>query len=106
MKFRMNGDSASSLALIAVTSRVFFGTVIDLPGLFCAGWLATLLGALIAFPMILLVSRIRLVQMASPVAGFSERPAGRVLRWALLPFAVYSALDGAIVARGIAHSAS
>ena len=48
MKFRMNGDSASSLALIAVTSRVFFGTVIDLPGLFCAGWLATLLGALIA----------------------------------------------------------
>lgn len=106
MKFRMNGDSASSLALIAVTSRVFFGTVIDLPGLFCAGWLATLLGALIAFPMILLVSRIRLVQKASPVAGFSERPAGRVLRWALLPFAVYSAFDGAIVARGIAHSAS
>lgn len=106
MKFKISGDSASSLALIAVTSRVFFGTVIDLPGLFCAGWLATLLGALIAFPMILLVSRLRLIQNVAPVESLSARPFGRVLRWILIPFAIYSAFDGAIVARGIAHSAS
>lgn len=101
-RFRITGEAASSLAVIAITARVFFGTVMDMPQLVCAGWLAVAVGAAIAFPMVLLACIVRAHAQKSPAERLAEHPIRRLL----IVFAVYFAYDGAIVARGIAHSAS
>lgn len=105
-RFRITGEAASSLAVIAITARVFFGTVMDMPQLVCAGWLAVVIGAAIAFPMVLLVCIVRARTKKSPAERLAEHPIGHAMERLLIIFAVYFAYDGAIVARGIAHSAS
>lgn len=105
-RFRITGEAASSLAIIAITARVFFGTVMDMPQLVCAGWLAVVIGAAIAFPMVLLACIVRAHTKKSPAERLAECPTGRAMERLLIVFAIYFAYDGAIVARGVAHSAS
>lgn len=59
MKLCISHDAARSLVKLAVTARVVYGVLIDMPQLFNAGWLCVLVGGALALPIWFAVSQIR-----------------------------------------------
>lgn len=59
MKLQITDGAAAPLIALAVSMRIVFGVVIDMPRLYCAGWLSALLGGALALPMAFAVQRLR-----------------------------------------------
>lgn len=100
MKLQITDGAAAPLIALAVSMRIVFGVVIDMPRLYCAGWLSALLGGALALPMVFAVQRLRDVCGEAPLETNAPLP-----RAVSAIFAILSALDGAAVMRGAAHTA-
>ena len=105
MKFKISGSAASSLGMLAMALRILFGVTIELPGLYNAGWIAVLLGGILALPLAFAATWLRNASSLSPIGALSKRsPAWvRVLTASLSLTAVY---DAAVVSDIISCSAS
>lgn len=57
MKLQISAGAAEALARLAIIARIVSGVLVDMPELLNAGWLAILLGALLALPLALAVSQ-------------------------------------------------
>lgn len=100
MKLQITDGAAAPLIALAVAMRIVFGVVIDMPKLHCAGWLSALLGGVLALPMAFAAQRLRDSCEEPPLERDAPFP-----RAASAAFALLSALDGAAVMRGAAHTA-
>lgn len=105
MKFRITDGAAAPLILLAVSVRIVAGVAIDLPDLYCAGWLSSLLGGLLVLPMAFCVAALRSGDHDAPLTRLTEGQGALPFRALALLLALSAAFDGATVARGIAHSA-
>lgn len=101
-RFRIRDSSAASLAVIALTAKVFSGVILDSPTLYNSRWIAALIGGIIALPAALSADRIRQKYAAPPLSGL--RPC--ILLPVSAALAVIFAFDAAITAVSIAASAS
>ena len=100
MKLQITDGAAAPLIALAVSMRIVFGVVIDMPRLYCAGWLSALLGGALALPMAFAVQRLRDACGEAPLETNAPLP-----RAVSAIFAILSALDGAAVMRCAAHTA-
>lgn len=105
MKLRITGPSAASLVKLGVTARVIYGVVIDMPDLYNAGWLAILMGGLLTLPMAMAAGMVRKRLDCSPAEALRQS-APHALHPLAGALALLSAQDAAVVASGIAFSAS
>ena len=100
MKLQITDESAAPLIALAVSMRIVFGVVIDMPRLYCAGWLSALLGGALALPMAFAVQSLRDACGEAPLETNALLP-----RAVSAIFAILSALDGAAVIRCAAQTA-
>lgn len=96
MKLQISASAAGALAALAVVARVVSGVLIDMPDLLNAGWLAVLIGALLALPLAFAVSRI---------LAMRKKQMSRVPRPLCAAFFAVAVWDAASVASMIADSA-
>lgn len=96
MKLQISENAAGALATLAVVARIVSGVLIDMPELLNAGWLAILLGALLALPLMFAVTRFRTAQ---------ENQSTPLPRLLCPVFFIIAVWDAAAVASMIADSA-
>jgi len=96
MKLQISESSAGALATLAVTARIVSGVLIDMPNLLNAGWLAIVLGSLLALPLMFALTCLQAARENQP--NPLPRPLSAV-------FFIISVWDAATVAATIADSA-
>lgn len=97
MKISISDSAISAFAKLAISARVLFGVLIDMPELFNAGWLSILLGGLLAFPLVFALSKLCDHRNIIPVLAKNSIYA---------VFSTIALFDAAVVTAGIADSAS
>ena len=105
MKFRITDGAAAPLALLAITARVALGVTIDLPEMYCAGWLCALLGGLLAAPMAIAMAKLRAACDRSPAASLAEGGVPIPARLLTLTLAANASIDAAFIIKDISHTA-
>lgn len=97
MKLSISTSAVGSFAKLAITARVVFGVLIDMPELLNAGWLSILLGGILALPLACALSKLRFHRSEIPRA---------CLDGVYMVFFAIAVSDAAVVTAGIADSAS
>lgn len=93
MKLQISTGAACTFARLAIIARVICGAIVDMPELLNAGWLAVLLGAILALPVAFAVSQFRKANVKPP-------------KLLCAAFCIIAICDAATVSSSIADSAS
>lgn len=102
MKLHITESAVSSLARTAITARIVYGVLIDMPELLNAGWLSVLLGAVLALPIVLIVCALR-----KKASGEIPKAAHPVLfRMVCAVFFIITVCDSAAILSAISGSVS
>ena len=105
MRFRIRESSAASLCLAAVIARILYGMAIDMPEMYNSGWIAVLLGGVLALPAAFAAAKMRACSDRQAPMALLAGQAPALARVLAAVLALSAAVDAALAVDAIAGSA-